>query len=434
MRRRLAWVFVALAVMLAVGFLVPLARSVSSQARLRAIAGAQSDARGVATALAAVAGSTGNIPGATEVEFVMNSFGSPDLMVMLSDGTVLGSNIPVEQALELAMAGSVVAEVDGGTAAIVPVTFGGSGDLIVVTAFVDHDTLREGVTSSWLILAGLGLIVVIGSVPIADRFAVTIVRPVRDLSDAAHRWAGGDLTARVSPSGPAEVAESARAFNQLAERLTDLLVAERERVADLSHRLRTPLAALRLQAESTDDADQRAALITDIVHMEGEVTALIEDVRGTSTDASTVCDLTAVVGQRLGFWSIVAAAQDREMTQTLPADTRIPIKLTAADLLAVLDNLVQNVLTHTEAGTAFCVRVTADPPTLTVADEGGGLPSIRVFDRGASGSSSSGLGLDIVRSIAEKSGGAVTLGEALGASIVVWFGEPDSPVDPEETT
>ena len=433
MRRRLAWVFVALAVMLAVGFLVPLGRSVSSQARLRSLAGAQSDARGVATALAATARSTGRTPLTEDVEFVLDSFDSPDLMVILSNGTVLGSNIPVVEALELATAGSVVAEVDGGVAAIVPIAFG-SGDLIVVTAFVSNEDLTEGVSTAWAILAVLGVLVIIGSVPIADRFALSIVRPMRDLSDAAHRWAGGDLTARVSPSGPAEVAESARAFNQLAERLTDLLVAERERVADLSHRLRTPLAALRLQAESTDDADQRAALITDIVHMEGEVTALIEDVRGTSTDASTVCDLTAVVGQRLGFWSIVAAAQDREMTQTLPADTRIPIKLTAADLLAVLDNLVQNVLTHTEAGTAFCVRVTADPPTLTVADEGGGLPSIRVFDRGASGSSSSGLGLDIVRSIAEKSGGAVTLGEALGASIVVWFGEPDSPVDPEETT
>jgi signal transduction histidine kinase len=432
-RKRLAWVFVALAVMLAVGFLVPLGRSVSSQARLRSLAGAQSDARGVATALAATARSTGRTPLTEDVEFVLDSFDSPDLMVILSNGTVLGSNIPVVEALELATAGSVVAEVDGGVAAIVPIAFG-SGDLIVVTAFVSNEDLTEGVSTAWAILAVLGVLVIIGSVPIADRFALSIVRPMRDLSDAAHRWAGGDLTARVSPSGPAEVAESARAFNQLAERLTDLLVAERERVADLSHRLRTPLAALRLQAESTDDADQRAALITDIVHMEGEVTALIEDVRGTSTDASTVCDLTAVVGQRLGFWSIVAAAQDREMTQTLPADTRIPIKLTAADLLAVLDNLVQNVLTHTEAGTAFCVRVTADPPTLTVADEGGGLPSIRVFDRGASGSSSSGLGLDIVRSIAEKSGGAVTLGEALGASIVVWFGEPDSPVDPEETT
>ena len=428
MRRRLAWVFVALAVMLAVGFLVPLARSVSSQARLRALAGAQSDARGVATALAAVAGSTGTVPGTTEVEFVLNSFGSPDLMVVLSDGTVLGSNMPVEEALELALAGSVVAEVTGGAAAIVPVAFGG-GELIVVTAFVDHDTLREGVTSSWLILTALGLIVVIGSVPIADRFAVTIVRPVRDLSDAAHRWAGGDLTARVAPGGPPEVAESGRAFNQLAERLTDLLAAERERVADLSHRLRTPLAALRLQAESARDPDDRAALITDIVHMESEVTALIEDVRRTDVDGPASSDLANMVDQRMGFWQVVAAAQDRTATMVRPDDP-IPVGVTDADVLAVLDNLVQNVLTHTEAGVAFNVSVTADPPTLTVADEGEGLASPAAFSRGTSGGGSSGLGLDIVRQIAEGSGGSVTLGRGPGTSIKVRFG---TPADPEET-
>jgi signal transduction histidine kinase len=419
-------VFVALAVMLAVGFLVPLARSVSSQARLRALAGAQSDARGVATALAAVAGSTGNVPGATEVEFVLNSFGSPDLMVILSDGTVLGSNIPVEQALELAMAGSVVAEVDGGTAAIVPVTFGGSSDLIVVTAFVDNDTLREGVTSSWLILTALGLIVVIGPVPIADRFAVTIVRPVRDLSDAAHRWAGGDLTARVAPGGPPEVVESGRAFNQLAERLTDLLAAERERVADLSHRLRTPLAALRLQAESAGNPEERVALISDVVHLEGEVTALIEDVRRTDVDGPASSDLADVVGQRMGFWQVVAAAQDRTATMARP-DNPIPVGVTAADVLAVLDNLVQNVLTHTEAGVAFNVAVAADPPTLTVADEGGGLASPAAFARGASGGGSSGLGLDIVRQVAERSGGSVVLGSGPGTEITVAFGPSADP-------
>ena len=430
MRKRLAWVFVALAVMLAVGFLVPLGLSVKSQARLRGLAAAQSDARGVATALAATTRSTGRAPLATEVEFVLNSFGSENLTVIMPSGVAIGQGRAPAAVLVLAKEGAVVASLDDGAAAVVPVSFQDSTEQIVVTAYVSNEDLTEGVATAWAILALLGLIVVIGSVPIADRFALSVVRPMRDLSDAAHRWAGGDLTARVSPSGPAEVAESARAFNQLAERLTDLLAAERERVADLSHRLRTPLAALRLQAESTDDPDQRAALISDIVHMEGEVTALIEDVRGTSSDASTVCDLPSVVAQRLGFWSIVAAAQDREMTQSLPDDTRIPIKATAADLLAVLDNLVQNVLTHTETGTAFSVRVTADPPTLTVADEGGGLPSIRAFDRGASGGGSSGLGLDIVRSIAESSGGAVTLGEAPGTSIVIWFGEPDPPPDP----
>ncbi len=306
MRRRLALVFVALAVMLTVGFLVPLGRSLRSQARLRALAGAQSDARGVATALAAVAGSTGELPGVAEVEFVLNSFDSSDLMVLMTDGSVIGSGPSDAVAVASAATGSVVAEVADGALAIVPVTFGGTGQQLVVTAFVDSDTLREGVGSSWLIMTALGLIVVLGAVPLADRLAASITRPVQDLSDAAHRWAGGDLSARVVPDGPDEVAESGRAFNQLAERLTDLLAAERERAADLSHRLRTPIAALRLQAESVANVGERDALIGDIVHLEGEVTALIEDVRRSESVEDTICDLPSVVAQIMVFWRVVA--------------------------------------------------------------------------------------------------------------------------------
>ena len=169
----------------------------------------------------------------------------------MADGSLIGNGPDDAVAVASSATGSVVAEVADGALAIVPVTFGGEDGELVVTAFVDDDTLREGVGSSWLILSALGLVVVVGSVPLADRLAASIVRPVQALSDAAHRWARGDLSARVVPGGPGEVAESGRAFNQLAERLPDLLAAERERVADLSHRLRTPLAALRLQAEST---------------------------------------------------------------------------------------------------------------------------------------------------------------------------------------
>ena len=125
MRTRLALVFIALAVMLAVGFLVPLGRSVQSQARLRALAGAQSDARGVATALAAVAVSTGYVPSSSEMEFVLDSFGSPDLTVIMNDGTTIGRGIYSSEALSLAQSGSVVTEVADGALAIVPVTFGG---------------------------------------------------------------------------------------------------------------------------------------------------------------------------------------------------------------------------------------------------------------------------------------------------------------------
>ena len=426
MRRRLALVFVALAVMLAIGFLVPLGRSVSSQARLRALAGAQSDARGVATALAAVAGSTGELPGVAEVEFVLEAFNSSDLMVLMADGSIIGSGPSDTVALASEATGSVVAEVADGALAIVPVTFGSAGRQLVVTAFVDDDTLREGVGSSWLILAVLGLIVVLGAVPLADRLAASIVRPVQDLSDAAHRWAGGDLSARVVPGGPDEVAESGRAFNQLAERLTDLLAAERERIADLSHRLRTPIAALRLQAESVADPTERDALIGDIAHLEGEVTALIEDVRRSESAEATICDLPAVVAQRMGFWRVVASAQQRTVEAELDETTPVLVNLPAADVLTVLDNLVQNVLTHTVAGVGFTVSVSGGPPQLTISDEGDGLQSADVFERGSS-SGGSGLGLDIVRRVAEASGGGVTVGESAGATIVVRFGQPVSP-------
>ena len=429
MRRRLALVFVALAVMLTVGFLVPLGRSVSSQARLRALAGAQSDARGVATALAAVAGSTGEVPGVAEVEFVLNSFGSSDLMVLMADGSIIGIGPPDAVEVASAATGSMVASVADGALAIVPVTFGGTGGQLVVTAFVDGDTLREGVGSSWLILTALGLIVVIGTVPLADRLASSITRPVKNLSDAAHRWAGGDLSARVVPDGPDEVAESGRAFNQLAERLTDLLAAERERAADLSHRLRTPIAALRLQAESVADPGDRDALIGDIVHLEGEVTALIEDVRRSESVEATICDLPSVVAQRMGFWRVVASAQQRSVEAEVDEDSPLLVNLPAAGVLTVLDNLVQNVLTHTVAGVGFTVSTSSGPPRLTIADEGDGLPSADVFDRGSGSGRGTGLGLDIVRRLAEQSGGEVTVGEGDGATIVVRFGEPVSPTE-----
>ena len=422
MRRRLAFVFVALAVMLAVGFLVPLGLSVRSQAELRGLAAAQSDARGVATALAAVAGATGEVPGVIEAEFILATYGADDLLIVLPDGTTIGTSPVDAAALPLAEAGSVVADVEGGAVAVVPVAFAGTTAPVVVISFVSDADLREGVSTSWLILAALGLVVVVGAVPIADRFAVSLIRPVRNLSSAAHRWAGGDLSARVAPEGPPEIVESGRAFNLLAERLTDLLAAERERVADLSHRLRTPLAALRLQAESTVDVDQRSALVTDIANLEGEVTALIEDVRRTGDQRSTIADLAAVVHQRMGFWQVVAAAQERQLNIECPQRHPVHAAAPDSDVLTALDNLVQNVLTHTEAGTGFTVSVSDDPPSLTVADQGGGLPSPDVFDRGSTTGESSGLGLDIVRRIAEASGGEVRIGDGPGATIVVRFG------------
>ena len=67
----------------------------------------------------------------------------------------------------------------------------------------------------------------------------------------------GNLEARVEPSEPEEIRDVGEAFNQLANRLDQLLMEERESVADLSHRLRTPMASLRLQVEKVGDKEDR---------------------------------------------------------------------------------------------------------------------------------------------------------------------------------
>ena len=306
MRRRLALVFVALAVMLAVGFLVPLARSVESQAELRTLTGAQSDARGAATALAAVVSTTGRSPALEDAAYIIGSFETENIVILLPDDMKIGRGVPDLDLRSLSKEGSIIADVEDGVIAVVPINFDDNSSAVVAT-YVEDSDLREGVATSWLILAALGLIVVIGSVPIADRLAASLIKPVKGLSNAALKWAGGDLSARVEPSGPREIAESGQAFNLLAERLTELLAAERERVADLSHRLRTPLAALRLQAESTKDPEHRNALVADIPSLEGEVTALIEDLRKLPDEQSTIADLSTVVERRMGFWRIAVS-------------------------------------------------------------------------------------------------------------------------------
>ena len=99
--------------------------------------------------------------------------------------------------------------------------------------------------------------------------------------------------------------------------------------------------------------------------------------------------------------------------------------LTKDELSTVVDTLLENVFAHTPAGTDYRVEV-RDDRTLVVSDDGPGLPSDKVLLRGASGAGSTGLGLDIVRRAAERSGGGVTPGtsKAGGARFEIVFGPP----------
>jgi signal transduction histidine kinase len=337
--------------------------------------------------------------------------------VFLPDGTVLGAPSEATPAVRLAALRNQAMTVStaAGQEIVVPVI--GNGGVTVVRTLVTDAELHRGVTRAWLMLAGLGLALVLLGLLVADRLARTIVTPITELSSVSHRLANAELTARADPSGPPELREVAGALNHLAGRIQDLLAAERERVADLSHRLRTPLTALRLEAESLRDPDEAARVAAAADGVARAVTAVIQ--QGRRRDAAPVtasCDATAVVTGRVAFWAVLAEDTGRALTQDLPS-TPLPVAVAADDLAAALDALLGNVFAHTPDETSLAVSLHARPgggAILEVADEGPGFAG-EAAERGASGGGSTGLGLDIARQVA--AGFEINTSASGGASV-----------------
>ena len=117
----------------------------------------------------------------------------------------------------------------------------------------------------------------------------------RGSSWVANRLGEGDLTARARGDGPPELAAVASALNGLAERLGDLIKAERESLADLSHRLRTPLTSLRLQSEGLNDEEERELLTGAVDRMQEAVDGMIVEVRKGKTGPACSRHLTGGV-------------------------------------------------------------------------------------------------------------------------------------------
>ena len=144
----------------------------------------------------------------------------------------------------------------------------------------------------------------------ADRLARRVSQPIQDVVRAADAMREGSLDVRVAEEGMPEVVTLARALNLLAERVGRLLAAERNAVADLSHRLRTPVTALRLDTEMITDPDVGERLRGHITQLERTVDAIVHDARRTSrTDAVGACDAAKVVRDRVAFWSALAEEQ-----------------------------------------------------------------------------------------------------------------------------
>jgi signal transduction histidine kinase len=411
MTRRIALLVAATTSAVVVAFVVPLCIAVANIAADRATLRVREQAQGVATLVVSVS----NEMTLARTVASLSDVG-PEVFVVEADGSVLGGGtVPAVLAADVARAkdertASTVDHEDG-RSAIVPIETDEGKEVVVAT--VTRDELRAGVPQAWAAFAALGLLLVALSAFVAWRLGRRISIPVTDVATVAHRLREGDASARAVPGGPPETAELGRALNALADRIHALVAAERENVADLGHRLRTPVTALRLDTDLVEDAELAGRLRQHVDHLQRSIDEVVREARRPLVDEMPSATVAGpVVAERVGFWRALAEDQDRHL-QFLALAPSVQVELSADDLREVLDTLLDNVFAHTPEGADARVVLDAVPGValLVVEDAGPGMPG-PWRGRGHSEGGSTGLGLAIVHRVAARAGGTVRLGES----------------------
>ncbi|MFF5259343.1 sensor histidine kinase [Actinomadura viridis] len=425
MRRTLVLVSLAVTSMVALAFLIPLALAVREIARDRALTSAERQAGALGPVLAVT-----EDPGALQRAVASTHAGAARRMTLhLPGGTVIpkaageGSRARPGQVAEATRRGrAYTTRITGGWTLLQPVALEDGRTAVVEVVIPDAD-LSRGVGKAWLLMTAVAAALVAGSVAVADRLGARMIRSTRRLAEVAAAFGDGDLGIRIEPDGPPELVEAGLAFNAMADHVVQLLAAEREMAADLSHRLRTPLAALRLNAEALGDgpvADQTREAVDRLEH---EVDQIIRTVRKPTGRGS--CDAAKVLRERVKFWSVLAEDEGRSC-ELIGADAPAELPLPATELAAAVDALLGNVFRHTAEGTGFAItlHVGRGLTGILVADGGPGITDPQdALRRGRSGGGSTGLGLDIARRAAEATGGHLRIHRSVlgGAQVQMWF-------------
>ncbi|MEJ8570252.1 ATP-binding protein [Microbaculum marinum] len=245
-----------------------------------------------------------------------------------------------------------------------------------------------------------------------------IVRPMKRLAEAADRLGRGEAVGALPETGPDEARRSARAFNEMRERLDRFVRDRTQMLAAISHDLRTPITSLRLRAELVDDEETRDKLIETIEEMQDMTEATLEFVRAERTEEDTrPADLAALVDSLAA--DLVEIGYDVEVSAE---GVRPVVRGRTVALRRAIRNVIENAVRY--GGHA---RVTVSVPDgaaprealIVIEDEGPGLPDAeleRVFEPFVRGETSRsrqtggiGLGLAVARTIFRSHGGDIRL-------------------------
>lgn len=310
------------------------------------------------------------------------------------------------------------------------------GDVVAVVV-TDSPTgqMRSKILHGWLFIAAGEVAAMLLAVGAALRLTGWVLKPVGVLDATTHDIATGRLKSRVAAAGgPPELQRLARSFNEMADHVEDVLEQQRAFVADASHQLRNPLAALLLRIEllALELPEGNAEIAS--VRTEGKrLGQVLDDLLDLALAEHAAADLALtdigeLAAERVASWRPVAEDKGVRLTARCPAVTgwADPIALSSA-----LDAVIDNAVKFTPAGEEVQVRAAADGASVTVevSDAGPGLGDDeleRVGDRFWRSSRhqnirGSGLGLSISRALLIAGGGSIDFahGEPGGLRVTV---------------
>ncbi len=251
------------------------------------------------------------------------------------------------------------------------------------------------------------------------------LRPLRQLRQELQQHPADALQALPEDGQPAETRPLVQALNGLLGRIGALVEGERRFTADAAHELRTPIAAIRMQAQvalgAGADADQRSQALHQVLAGCDRTTHLVEQLltlarleQARTPPASAPVD--AVAHTRTVLAALAPAARARAQTLALEGETHLALAVHPTLLEVLLRNLVDNALRYSPDGAQVRVLWNAlpDGACLQVHDSGAGLDEAdcarlgeRFFRVLGSGAHGSGLGWSIVRRIAQVQGATV---------------------------
>lgn len=312
---------------------------------------------------------------------------------------------------------------------------------------------RRALSSSLLWAAGASVV----AAAVVGLFVTRrIVSPLRAMTRASARIAGGTYQDRLDASAPGEVGDLAEAFNTMAATLERSESQRVQLLADVSHEFRTPLSNLKGYMEGLEDGvfELDAVTLAACGRQVGRLERLVDDLSLLSRIETGQLDLhperidvRAVLEDAAAAFRARFAQKDVTLQFDAPTEAT-SVRADPVRAAQIVSNLLSNALRHTPAGGHVTVQVRRHAPGevhFAVDDDGEGIPPDRlshIFERFYRGDASrrhdgqhgSGIGLTLVKQLADRQGGRVGAESQLGSGTRIWFTLPYADGGENEST